>query len=461
MGNRSSLLKWLLVNGLLAVSIIFVFVWGLLQFLAFPNINRIAQQNVENDANQFIRLIESKTKPHNLDLAAQVFNAKVHLIKDSQIAAYPRNFPANNNLLQDAKVREYNSSNLIISEIDDKQYLALSRLQDGTLFYFTQPFPSFKELAYKDTALILSISSLLTLLGLGLFSWLTYQKVIRPLKNITQTAHRINEGFLEDEIRFDTESQEFQELGLAFNKMADRFRADINNWKRMNAIQSEFLSDVSHEVRNPIFSVSGYLEGLADSGLSDAIRRKFSEKGLYNLNRVQSLFDDLLDISRLEFGQGQNIYPDAFDVKGLVQEVLDSIKNAANAKGIQLDFNTHSVQVYADRKRIGQVLTNLAQNAVNYMDKPDGSISIRYRRYKDKLRIEVKDTGCGISEGNLERIFDRFFRVDKARSRDSGGTGLGLSICKKILEAHGEDIKVESTIGSGTRFWFELPLIEE
>jgi two-component system, OmpR family, phosphate regulon sensor histidine kinase PhoR len=173
-----------------------------------------------------------------------------------------------------------------------------------------------------------------------------------------------------------------------------------------------------------------------------------------------SLFDDLLDISRMEFGQGQNIYEDTFDIKTLVQEVIDSVKHSADAKNIQIDGNSHSVNVYADRKRIGQVLTNLAQNAVNYMDKADGSVSIRYRRYKDKLRIEVIDTGCGISEANLERIFDRFFRVDKARSRDTGGTGLGLSISKKILEAHQEDLKVESTLGSGTRFWFELPLVD-
>lgn len=461
--QRLSFRRWLFFSGLMALVVVLLVVWAFVQFVAFPNIKRAVHQTVENEANQFIRLVERKAATTELDLAAQLLNAQVHLVKDNQENTYPSKFPADTTLKNLFNPTDFATSDLVILEHPKvpQELVAISRLQDGRTFYLTKPWPNFKEIARNDTYYVVILAIIASIILISVITWMTYQKIVRPLRAITQTAHRINEGFLDDEVQIDNASMEFSELSRAINIMADKFREDISVWKKMNAIQSEFLSDVSHEVRNPIFSVSGYLEGLADGGLSDTTRKKFSEKGLSNLNRVQSLFDDLLDISKLEFGEGQNIYPDVFDIKGLVEEVADSVQMAASLKNIQIDHNTHSVKVFADRKRIGQVLTNLAQNAVNYMDKADGSISLRYRRYRDKLRVEVIDTGCGIAESHLERIFDRFYRVDKARSRDTGGTGLGLSIAKKILEAHEEDLKVESTLGSGTRFWFELPLVEE
>lgn len=139
----------------------------------------------------------------------------------------------------------------------------------------------------------------------------------------------------------------------------------------------------------------------------------------------------------------------------LMLEIGDSLREKAAAKGLSLEIDNPSMFVRADRNRIRQVAINLVENAVAYSD--EGTIRCRVARRKDKVRIEVVDNGRGIDEQHLERIFERFYRVDPDRSRRSGGTGLGLSIVKQILQAHGEQIHVESTLARGSRFWFELP----
>ena len=206
-------------------------------------------------------------------------------------------------------------------------------------------------------------------------------------------------------------------------------------------------------MRNPIFAVGGYLEALASDSLDGEKRKFYAEKGLTNLERLNNLFSDLIEIARLEYREDL-IKPSVFELSELLDEVYDIEKAKADEKGIDLVVENPVVHVRADRARIRQVLINLTDNAIAYSD--EGTVRCRYRRHLDKVRIEVVDTGKGIPEHHLERIFERFHRVDPDRSRKSGGTGLGLSIVKQILAAHGENIYVESTLGRGTRFWFEL-----
>jgi signal transduction histidine kinase len=153
------------------------------------------------------------------------------------------------------------------------------------------------------------------------------------------------------------------------------------------------------------------------------------------------------------------IRPEDFDMYGLSEELDEVLRQKAEKKGLALEIEHAHLMVRADRDRIRQVLVNLIENAIVYTD--EGSVQFRYRRRQDKVRLEVTDTGRGIPDDHLDRIFERFHRVDPDRSRKSGGTGLGLSIVKQILHAHGEIIHVESTLGRGTRFWFDLPLVEE
>jgi signal transduction histidine kinase len=153
------------------------------------------------------------------------------------------------------------------------------------------------------------------------------------------------------------------------------------------------------------------------------------------------------------------IRTETFDLGDLVGEVLDMLRPKAERKGLALEGDLPAFEVRADPSRIRQVLVNLLDNAVAYTDA--GTVRCRLHRRLDKVRVEVADTGKGISEEHLERIFERFYRVDPDRSRKSGGTGLGLSIVKQIIQAHGEQIHVESAPGEGTRFWFELPYAKQ
>jgi signal transduction histidine kinase len=296
----------------------------------------------------------------------------------------------------------------------------------------------------------MALALILTVIG----SWIAASKITTPLKRIRNTAQRVSRGQLTGRIRIDSRAAEFQDLAESLNRASGSFREKINELERMAQLQSEFIGNVSHEVRNPIFSISGYLEALGTSRLSEEQRTRYAEKGLNNLQRLQNLFNDLIEIARLEYREDL-IDRRVFNLKDLVDEVVEMLRPKADKKGLNLEVDIPSFEVNADRSRIRQVLVNLIENAIAYTD--EGTVRCRVTRRKDKVRIDVVDTGKGIPEEHLERIFERFYRVDPHRSRESGGTGLGLSIVNQILQAHGESVSVESTEGRGTRFQFELP----
>jgi signal transduction histidine kinase len=335
-------------------------------------------------------------------------------------------------------------------------YAALYRPPD-LIVTVSRPAPPLYSLAERSQLVLIlgmGLALLLALLG----SWIAAYQVTTPLKTISDTARRVAEGRLAGKIRIDSRAAEFQDLAESLNRASDTFREKIEELERLTRLQSEFIGNVSHEVRNPIFAISGYLEALGTPRLGDDQRKRYAEKALTNLERLQNLFNDLIDIARLEYREDL-IDRQVFDLKELVNEVGEMLRPKAEKKDLNLQIDIPRLRVRADRSRIRQVLVNLIDNAIAYTD--DGSVRCRIHRRLDKVRIEVVDTGKGIDEDHLERIFERFYRVDTDRSRESGGTGLGLSIVKQILQAHGEQINVESTKGRGTRFWFELPFAEE
>ena len=319
-----------------------------------------------------------------------------------------------------------------------------------------QPAPPLYSLAQRSQV-VLILGMVLALILAIVGSWLATYQITTPLKEISDTAKRVADGRLSGKIRINSRAAEFQDLADSLNRASDAFREKINELERLTKLQSEFIGNVSHEVRNPIFSISGYLEALGTPRLSDDMRKRYAEKALTNLERLQNLFNDLIDIARLEYREDL-IKRSVFDLKDLVNEVAEMLRPKAEEKGLDLQVDIPRFAVEADRSRIRQVLVNLIDNAIAYTD--EGTVRCRVHRRLDKVRVEVVDTGKGIDEEHLERIFERFYRVDTDRSRESGGTGLGLSIVKQILQAHGEQIHVESTKGRGTRFWFELPYAE-
>lgn len=232
---------------------------------------------------------------------------------------------------------------------------------------------------------------------------------------------------------------------------------EIDRLKRNEKFRREFLSNVSHELKTPLFSIQGYITTLLDGGIDDPkVNKFFLEKAEKNINRMIAIIQDLETISNIENDELQLVYED-FDIITLIKEIFEMLENKADKRKIKfyLINQTKSFLVRADRQRIADVLYNLLLNSINY-GKDNGKTSVYIHDLEQKILIEVSDNGIGIEEKYLARIFERFFRVDKSRSRDIGGTGLGLAIVKHILEAHQQQIYVKSTYGVGTSFSFTL-----
>lgn len=237
---------------------------------------------------------------------------------------------------------------------------------------------------------------------------------------------------------------------------------EIKKLKDLETFRREFLGEVSHELKTPIFAVQGFIHTLMDGAMEDEkVRMKFLKKAMKNADRLSSLVQDLLIITQAESGE-MEMKIRKFSIFELVCDVLDSLEHKFTKKKRNISYRIdtqglESVQVLADRERIQQVLTNLIDNAIKY-GAPEGEVVISLEASNNKLLTSIKDDGPGIEPEHLDKIFRRFYRVDKSRSREKGGTGLGLAICKHLLKMHGEQITVQSEVGEGTTFTFSLKL---
>lgn len=240
--------------------------------------------------------------------------------------------------------------------------------------------------------------------------------------------------------------------GLALQK-------ELREMKKTENYRREFLGNVSHELKTPIFAIQGFAETLLDGALEDeGVRRQFVEKILSNATRLNNLARDLSDISRIETGE-LKMTVEPFSLHRLIGEAVESLELTARDREITL--STHVPDglplVLGDRERIRQVLVNLVDNGIKYSN-PGGLVEISAEALPDgDVRVTVRDEGIGIAPEDLPRITERFYRVDKSRSRNQGGTGLGLAIIKHILNAHDRKLEIDSTLGRGSTFSFTLP----
>ncbi|MBD1430828.1 sensor histidine kinase [Sphingobacterium litopenaei] len=235
--------------------------------------------------------------------------------------------------------------------------------------------------------------------------------------------------------------------------------SEIDQLKAQEKFRREFLSNISHEFKTPLFAIQGYIETLKDGMMEDDIdmATNFLNKASKNIDRLTYLINDLDEISKLETGQ-ISIHIEKFDIVELILETVDHLIDKAKKQNIEIIVDlkiTHPVFVKADRQRIQQVIINLIDNSIKY-GKEGGKTKINIYPLLDQILIEVTDNGQGIEEKNLPRVFERFFRTDKSRSREIGGSGLGLSIVKHIIEAHQQTVHARSTEGIGTTFGFTL-----
>jgi len=235
-----------------------------------------------------------------------------------------------------------------------------------------------------------------------------------------------------------------------------RTKNDIENLKRLERIRTEFLGNVSHELRTPIFAIQGFIETLLDGALDDPkVNKTFLEKANHHTQNLNNLLNDLIDISMIESGEMRMSFR-YFNVKEFLEPIVNEMKHHSENKEIELLVHPFrdKLQLFGDRNKLKQVVVNLIQNAIKYTE--EGKVEVIVEEEEKSGKIIIKDTGIGISAENQSRIFERFYRVDKDRSREVGGTGLGLAIVKHIIEAHGSKVEVESEIGKGSSFWFRL-----
>ncbi|MEO6405691.1 MAG: ATP-binding protein [Ferruginibacter sp.] len=265
--------------------------------------------------------------------------------------------------------------------------------------------------------------------------------------------------------------EEFYYKNILPQKSIDEVREDVEAWaeqrkkeievlQQNEAFRKEFLQNLSHELKTPIFAIQGYVDTLLSGALyNNEVNSKFLQNTARNVDRLVNLVDDLDEISRLESGE-QMLLQQNFIIQDLVRDVYDSLYIKAKEKDIKTIIKKGCelpLSVFADKEKIRQVFINLIDNAIKY-GKEGGLIEASFYKIDEKnVLVEISDDGAGISEEHLPRIFERFYRTDQARSRKEGGSGLGLSICKHIIEAHGQTIHVRSKIDVGSSFGFTLP----
>ena len=285
-------------------------------------------------------------------------------------------------------------------------------------------------------------------------NWLT-----DPIQELTQAADDISKGDLSRRININTGGVEIDNLATNMNQMAMTLDQDFRRIKRMEKVRSEFLGNVTHELKTPISSISGYIETLLEGAIKDEnVNIDFLKRALENVKRLEELVTDLVEISRIETGELQMNY-DYFNIYTLLNDIYKDAKQRNSNKNIkiQLEVPDKKLFIYGDEGRLEQVIDNLIANSMRYTDQ--GHIRIKVLRRDNELVFSIIDTGIGISRKSIDRIFERFYRADKARDRRKGGTGLGLAISKHIIEAHGSNIYVDSLEGKGSTFSFGITTI--
>jgi two-component system, OmpR family, phosphate regulon sensor histidine kinase PhoR len=283
-----------------------------------------------------------------------------------------------------------------------------------------------------------------------------YRKIKLIYKFIYQTKASRREEFYYKNI---LPQKGIDEVRKDVEEWAEQRKAEIEMLQQNENYRKEFLQNLSHELKTPIFAIQGYVDTLLNGALENPdVNKKFLASTSRNVDRLVNLVSDLDEISKLESGE-QLLIQENFVIQDLLKEVYDSLEITAAEKNIELIIKKGCeipLTVFADKEKVRQVFINLVENAIKY-GKQNGAVeSSFYKVDGRRILIEISDDGAGIAEEHLNRIFERFYRTDLARSRKVGGSGLGLAICKHIIEAHGQNVHVRSKIDVGSTFGFTL-----
>jgi two-component system phosphate regulon sensor histidine kinase PhoR len=286
--------------------------------------------------------------------------------------------------------------------------------------------------------------------------------IYRKIKLIYKTIHQLKTNrHLSDALRessFSLNHNPIEEVNQEVLEWAASQANEINQLKKLEAFRKEFLGNVSHELKTPIFNIQGYIHTLLDGAIEDPnVNIRFLKKAGKSLDRLSDLVEDLISISQLETGQ-MKMELEKFDIHALTVDIYEALEMRAEEKEISFTFKEGCDKpfwVLADKNRIRQVLVNLIVNSVKY-GKKGGKTIVSFYDMDENILVEVADNGEGIEAEHIPRLFERFYRVDRHRSREEGGSGLGLAIVKHIIEAHNQTINARSKMGAGTTFGFTL-----
>lgn len=281
--------------------------------------------------------------------------------------------------------------------------------------------------------------------------------IFRKINPIYKTIHNLKVP--EKNLRREMENPDLvEDLNREVSDWAMKKTDEIDRLREMERYRKEFLGNVSHELKTPIFNVQGYVLTLLEGGIDDpSVNKLYLERAEKSITRLINIVADLDTITRLDTGEMKISFGN-FDIVQLTREVFDLQEVRAQKAGIKLRFKNRQerpVMVHADRNRIQEALINLVVNSIKYGSE-SGTTTVDFLDMEDNIMVEVADNGLGIPNDDLPRIFERFYRVDKSRSRHQGGTGLGLAIVKHVIEAHNQTINVRSKEKKGTSFTFTL-----
>jgi signal transduction histidine kinase len=329
---------------------------------------------------------------------------------------------------------------VLVSSGFDMGFIRVSKLKEEIY----APITTIRWIIY--TGMFISIAVIL------LVSNLFARYLSRPILTLNEAARKIADG-KKDKIEFTDRSDEFRDLAQSINYLSERLREDNERLSQINQKQAQFFADITHEIRNPLHTIMASVELLQAGGMDLETQRKYLQNARTQAERIGSLFRDLLTLQRYDSDENF-LQLQWFDLSRIANRLKMLYEDETKRKNLRLEIQTDSVRVLADASKIEQVLDNLLSNAIKYTSA--GVVGLRYRAEDKKVTIEVYDSGIGIARDHIPRLFDRFYRTDKARSRDKGGTGLGLAVVKSILDAHGSIVEVESVPGEGTVFRFSL-----
>lgn len=459
---RSKLTAWYV----LLLGIILVLFSILLFFFLSKRLNESVDSSLTLSARIVARstqIINSRTPFPGLDLFFDQFMGfgrdKSYKIYDGSgnIGSLSKNFDGSQFPLSDiaysAALKGGTSyETFIISDNHPIRVITMPVIRNGKLANLVQVGTSKKVVVdtLKNLAIILWTAVPSVLLLTALIGRFIARRALKPVAKITQTAKDIGSGAnLSQRIPVPEVKDEIGELALTFNSMMDRLESSFSQMR-------QFSSDASHELRTPLTVLKGQSELTLGKERKPKEYQEVISSNLEEIQYMSKVLEDLFMLSKSDENQIALDY-ESVDLKLLIEEICRHAQIIASEKNIKIiTAYIEKIQVYGDPVRLRQMIWNVIVNGIKYTQ-PDGEVTISLQEKKDIALITIQDNGIGISNSDLPLIFNRFYRVDKARSREEGGTGLGLSICKFIVDAHKGSIDIESTLGEGTKFKIKLP----